>query len=137
MNLKSFVFGLFASFSRPIREEVDIEEEGIEETQGSWSINIVDSKQIKKAEYAEWSKPENIELRKKELEERAPAALELAKKMSKEIREFFNLPSDDPLLPENVPEHMKGQSPSTIRAMLRQEDYEYDRKLRLWKKKYV
>lgn len=62
--------------------------------------------------YTEWVKPENIAARWKAHEEQAAAALARAKEMSG--RELKLLPVPDPL-----PKHMQGQSPSTIQAMLR------------------
>lgn len=68
----------------------------------------------RKEQYVEWSKPENIETRKLE-------HTEVSRKSFESIRQAWGIPLEDEPLPENLPAHMKGQPPSTIRAMLRQE----------------
>ncbi len=73
--------------------------------------------------YTDWVKPEEIAKRWAKHEEGAAAALALAKSESAAAREALGLPAEDPPLPDekDLPKHMRGQSPSTIRAMLRQE----------------
>ncbi len=69
------------------------------------------------AKYRAWVTPEAIAERKKRHEEEAAAALEQGMAM----RRAAGLPDEDEPIPEVLPTYMKGQSPSTIRAMLRQE----------------
>lgn len=66
------------------------------------------------AKHREWVKPEEIARRVLEQKKAAAAALERGKLMSG--RELELIPVPDPL-----PKHMKGQSASTIQAMLRHE----------------
>lgn len=70
--------------------------------------NAIKRHRARMAMYNDWVKPEAIALRWKEHEEAAERAL----KAAGPPREL--LPVPDPL-----PVHMKGQSPSTIQAMLR------------------
>jgi hypothetical protein len=67
----------------------------------------------RKAFHDEWIKPENIAKRKEENERVAAASLA-------RIREALNIGEPEPIPPDDqLPRHMRGQSPSTIRAFLR------------------
>lgn len=135
MTLKSLIISLFASFSKPIREKDDEAAEYEEKIQG-WLIQLSDRREIKRQAAIEWSKPENIEARRKIEAEEAPKALELGRKMAAKIRAEFNLPDEEPLVPENLPPHMKNQSRSTVLAMLRHEKWRYNRDDRKWELKH-
>lgn len=93
-----------------------------------------ESKEYKQS-ISDWSKPENIVARIRKFEEEAHACLEKANFMSKHLREYLGLPDEDPPLPDPLPKDMVGQSSSTIRAMLRQQEYEFDKDLKIWKRR--
>lgn len=84
--------------------------------------------QKRMASYHEWARPENVEARRVEHEAAAKAALEKAQTMSRHAREALGMPLEDPPLPpkDQLPKEMCGQSPSTIRAMLRHQSWTYD-----------
>ncbi len=86
-------------------------------------------------EYEAWVKPENIQKRLEEYLTSAQAAIDAGLKLKEQIRKDLNLPLEDPPLPEPLPDEYKGQSESTIRAMLRQKEMEYDKVIKIWKKK--
>lgn len=69
-----------------------------------------------------WVHPKAIAERKERHERDAFAALAMAHEMSSQARKALGL-DEDPPLPDakDLPPHMRGQSPSTIRAMLRHE----------------
>ncbi len=66
--------------------------------------------------------PEEIAKRKEEHEKMAALALENGLTLAKSFKEYLGLTEDDDIpIPDELPAHMKGQSISTIKAMLRQE----------------
>lgn len=132
---RSLVLGFLTALSKPLRDKIERADAQVEAAKPG--ISLTDRSQEKIAAIKEWSKPENIVLRMKEQEELAPLALEAGKKLAARIKEEFNIPDDIDFDYENVPKHMRGQSPSTIRAMLRHEYYYYDRELKLWSPKDV
>lgn len=134
--LKLLLFRIMASFSAPIREEKVSREIRHEERQKSWRITLSDRRQEKLAAYIEWSKPENIAARMEKFKAEEAAAIEAGLKLKASIRQSQGLPLDDPPLPpvEELPKEMRGQAESTIRAMLRQKCWEYDRLLGKWHK---
>lgn len=75
-------------------------------------LDVAKRKQQKLNEIKAWSDPEAVAARYKKHEEDAAAALERGKLMA---NEYEDIPIPDPL-----PKEMRGQSLSTIRAMLRQ-----------------
>lgn len=108
-KIKLFLFFILASFHKSNREKVEAKERQ-EQVQKAWSIVLSDAKEEKLAATIEWSKPENIAARIKEHEEAAEAALKAAGGR-KEL---------EPLPPlDELPAYMRGQSESTIRAMLK------------------
>jgi hypothetical protein len=127
--IKSLIIRFFAAFSSPshVREK---ERESIVEARKS--IRLKGSEAERLAAIKEWSKAENIIKRVEEHRMQAATALERAERMSKEVRAILNLPERDPPLPDPLPKEFEGQSPSTIRAILRQrQDEEYTRGLLL------
>ncbi len=125
-KIKCLLFYLLSAFSKPVRAIKHLEERREEAVQ-KVEVHLTDRSEYKAEFIREWVKPENVAARIKKLEEEAPAALARAKEMSKAIREQFGLPEEDPPLPpdDELPKHMRGQQASTIRAMLRQEGYEF------------
>lgn len=79
--------------------------------------------------------PEAIADRKALYDATFAAATEAGLQLKKQIRAELGLPDDDPPLPDPLPKEMKGQSESTIRAMLRHENWEWDKTLQVWKQK--
>ncbi len=66
--------------------------------------------------------PEEIARRHAEHEKMAALALENGLVLAKSFKEYLGLTEDDDIpIPDELPAHMKGQSISTIKAMLRQE----------------
>ncbi len=132
--IRSLIFGLFSSFSK-ILPRKEMTGSKLEEEAKAWRIKTSSYRDKWKQEYIEWSKPENIAARLKQYEEEAPKALERGLKMKEQIRKDLNIPLEDPPLPKELSKEMRGQSESTIRAMLRQESMEYNWKLNIWEKK--
>ncbi len=112
-------------FDKPISiiEQADMKIKAVQEAQAEAEIKNAAIRHMKRmAFYKHWSSPEEIKKRQEEHEARAGAALARAKLMSDSAREALGIPEDPPLPDEkDLPAHMRGQSPSTIRAMLRHE----------------
>ncbi len=79
--------------------------------------------------------PEAIAARQAEYHATFEAATKAGLTLKKLIRAELGLPEDDPPLPDPLPSHMKGQAESTIRAMLRQESWIWDKDFNIWKQK--
>lgn len=90
--------------------------------------NAAKRHQERMAKYAAWSEPQAIEERRIAHMEAAEAALAKGRAMSQHAREALGMPLEDPPLPPeaDLPKEMRGQSVSTIRAMLRQQSWTYD-----------
>lgn len=116
---KALIFKFFSSFARPCHVEDWDTWDAEKDVYLQKKFNLRGSKAERMAATREWSKKENIEARLKEFEEKSEEVLERAKRMSQKIRIEMGLPLEDPPLPDSIPEDLKGQPPSTIRAMLR------------------
>lgn len=91
----------------------DAETEAVAQAQSTAELrNAMRRHMDRMGKFKDWVKPEAIAARLREHEEQAAAALTRAKEMLGQQRPI--LPVPDPL-----PSFMKGQSPSTIQAMLR------------------
>ncbi len=113
----------------PIVEKADMLRREIRLAQERAEIeNAAKRHQHKMAQYQAWSEPEAVNQRRIAHEEAAAAALAKAQAMSKHAREALGMPLEDPPLPPEaeLPKEMRGQAPSTIRAMLRQKNWTYD-----------
>lgn len=135
MTLKSLIISLFASFSKPIREEEEDTSEHEWQASGGWMIQTSDRKHIKRKAYNEWSKAHNIAERRKAEAEMAPVALAAGKKLAAQLKEQFDLPYDEVIISDRLPKHMQGQSQSTVVAMLRHENWKFDRESMKWVRK--
>lgn len=113
MLLRSLVIKFFAAFARPNREKQVAKESEHEEKTNGWSVTLSDRTEIKRAAMAEWVKPENIAKRKEENEKAAKESLAF-------LRGVLGVRDELPV-PDPLPLHMRGQSSSTIQAMLRHE----------------
>lgn len=89
----------------------------------------------KMRKFKEWVLPEEIAKRLAIWQVEAEEAKQKGIELKKAIREAQGLPLDDPELPDPLPKHMQGQSESTIRAMLRQESWAFDKESFKWVQK--
>lgn len=89
----------------------------------------------KMRKFKEWVLPEEIAKRLAIWQIEAEEAKQKGIELKKAIREAQGLPLDDPELPDPLPKHMQGQSESTIRAMLRQESWVFDKESFKWVQK--
>ena len=123
----------------PIVDEIDILLRDVRLAQEKAEIENAAKRHAERmAKIAAWSAPEAIEERRIAHEAAAAAALEKAQAMSRHAREALGMPYEDPPLPprDQIPEKIyatdgsemrtKGQSDSTLRAMLRQANWSYD-----------
>jgi hypothetical protein len=113
----------------PIVEEIDALRMQIQQAQ---DLAEAKNQAIRHADrmrqYQAWVEPDAIRERAEEHERNAAAALEKALEMSRYAREQLGMPLEDPPLPppEMLTKEMRGQATSTIRAMLRQENWKYE-----------
>ena len=121
----------FASFARPNRTKV-IAESRLEQIKDGWIITLTDRSEEKRRAYKEWSSPENIAKRRAIEAEEAPKALEAGRKAAAKLREELGIPEDAPLIPDPLPDRFKGQQPSTIRMMMRHENWKFNKDLWKW-----
>lgn len=106
----------------PIVSEHDATWQAVEEAQFRAELKNAAKRQAERTlAYQEWSKPENVKERLERLMAEAEEAEKRGKEMAKSARRELGLPEEEPALPplEELPKHMRNQSPSTIRAMLR------------------
>lgn len=120
MKLRHLFLSFLAAFSRPNRQTAEKEPEKKVQKEKGWKIEVSDTKEIRLAAAKEWVKPENVAERLKKLESEAPIALEKGLAAASTFKELMGVPDDIPI-PAELPPEMMGQSPSTIKAMLRQE----------------
>lgn len=132
-KLKIYLHYFLASFGSPNQSRKE-KAEASEEQILRWQIKLTDRSEEKLAAYKEWSNPKNIAERRRIEAEEAPKALARGLALKKAIREAQGLPLEDPPLPpqESLPLWMRGQSESTTRAMLRQQDWVFDKTLGKW-----
>lgn len=116
---------LFGEAAPSIIEHHDYFSQAVQQAQDlAEAINKDKRAAARRRQYEEWSKPENIALRLEEFVAAAEKARENGEALKKLIRQAQGLPLEDPPLPplEKLPKEMRGQSESTIRAWLRQQD---------------
>lgn len=118
--IKTLILKFLSAFAKPSHGEEDLMNLGRWplEARPEWT-KLKGSQQERLEATKEWSKAENIAKRIKEFEEKSAEALELGKKLAQQIREQLGLPSEDPPIPDPLPDDLKGQHPSTIKAILR------------------
>lgn len=117
-RIKFFLFYLLSAFSKPARSIAEREQTREE---NRLRAILTDRTEEKIQAYKEWSKPENVAKRYQEHEAKAAEALEKAL----ELKKLYGWKEDPPLPPlEELPEYMRNQAPSTIRAMLRHKECE-------------
>lgn len=97
--------------------------------------NLAEYRARKKANLLFACTPEEIAKRQAEYHETFAKATESGLRLKKKIRAELGLPEDDPPLPDPLPLEMKGQSESTIRAMLRHDKWEWDKTSQKWNQK--
>ncbi len=148
--MKHFIKWLLSAFSRPtplpppreptpIVDEIDILLRDVRLAQEKAEIYYAAKRHADRmAKIAAWSQPEAVEERRIAHEAAAAAALAKGLEMSRHAREALGMPYEDPPLPprDQIPEKIyatdgsemrtKGQSDSTLRAMLRQANWTYD-----------
>lgn len=134
--IKALAIRLLSSFYKPSLVDVEKMDDAVRlEQAAKTQIGLSDRSQIKMEAITEWSKPENIALRLDEFERQSEKAIEAGRQLSIMIRTALGMPLEDPPLPDPLPEHLIGQSESTIRAFLRHEKWEYDKEIAQWKQK--
>lgn len=112
----------------PIEQKADLQAIAVARAQDEAAArNVAKRRAQKMAQFAAWSDRKAVEERRQEHEKSAAEALERGKLASRQIREQLGLPPEDPPLPplEDLPPGMRAQAPSTIRAMLRQEGWQF------------
>jgi hypothetical protein len=133
--IKKWIIRVLSSFSSPNAGPRHQTPEAIIEEQKAWRIKTSAYRDKWSEFYKEWSDPKNIEIRRKEWEAQKEKADSMGKKARENIRRELGIPLEDPPLPDPLPDHLKGQPASTIRAMLRQEKWVFDRMLNQWVEK--
>lgn len=134
--LKALAIRLLSSFYKPSLVDVEKMDDAVRlEQAAKTQISLTGSAQERHEKTLAWSKPENIALRLDEFERQSEKAIEAGRQLSREIRTAMGMPLEDPPLPDPLPEHLIGQSESTIRAFLRYEKWEYDKEIAQWKQK--